>query len=91
MLQFTSRMDVNEKGYFGKDKDDQIFMQKLVLHQWLSEGIDSGLTHQEIYDSMKEEMYWFEEEERYEACALMRDSIELFKKEFEERNNIVFK
>jgi hypothetical protein len=40
---------------------------------------------------MKEEMYWFEEEERYEACALMRDSIELFKKEFEERNNIVFK
>ena len=74
-------MDINEDKYFYKSEQDKRFLQKLALHEYLSHGIESGFTDQETRDYMKEEMYWAEDQERYEAAALLRDTIELFDKE----------
>ena len=86
-MQFTTyeakfKMNVEANGYFDKDTLDKKFLQKLVLYEFIQNGIDHGLSRQEIRDTLTEEMYHKEGLEDYEAAALLRDAIKIYDIEF---------
>lgn len=81
----SKKMKIHKSGYFDRDREDQEFMQKLALHQFLAEALDMGLSDAETIDFMKEQMYWFEDEEEYESAALIRDALKIYLQDIEQR------
>jgi hypothetical protein len=59
--------------YTEMNKEEQLQMQKLMLHHYTNMGLAEGLDDIDIREMIEFELELFEADERYEECALLRD------------------
>lgn len=64
--------------YTEMSKEEQKQMQKLMLHHYTNLGLAEGMDDLDIRDRMVYELKVFEDDERYEECALVRDVIKIW-------------
>ena len=64
--------------YMQMTKEEKFQMQKLMLHHYTTLGISEGLGDVDVREHMEYELAVFEEAEKYEECALIRDVIKIW-------------
>lgn len=64
--------------YTEMNKEEQFQMQKLMLHHYTNIGVAEGMADMDVRDHMEYELKIFEDAEKYEECALIRDVIKIW-------------
>ena len=74
--------------YFDMSEEEKRSVQQLILHSFISEGIDQLLPSDDVRMLIIDEMYYLEWEERYEDAALYRDVLKIYDQQIAERKQL---
>ena len=64
--------------YLEMTEQEKFQMQRLMLHRYASEATMEGLSDGECREWMEYELELLEQSEKFEECALLRDTIKIW-------------
>lgn len=64
--------------YLEMSDKEKFMMQKLMLRHYSAQALEEGFSDEDCRDFMLYELKMFEEAEKFEECALLRDTIKIW-------------